>query len=266
RTYDQVAVRYDLSYTEGPFSKSLLSSVTQVADSASESAVHTFEYVNSVSDSAGVYTGFETRQEWNTGDDIPLPDLPFDTSLNVGALGASTSISAEGHIYVGFNPAAPSKTGSAGGSGQVSGGVTSALSEWLDINGDSLPDKVFVSLTGVKYRANLGEANGTTTFGPPEDVPGLVLLSSEANIGLQVAIEAHFGVTAAFGLGADVSVGALYFTDVNADGLPDFVAGPVVLYNHLNNGVPTFSLGSGSTPVPLPDTVRTPVSLPQLTD
>jgi len=267
RTYDQTAVRYDLSYTEGPFGKSLLSSVKQVADPDSESAVHTFEYYDMVSTSGG-YKGFEDEQSWNTGDitDIDLPTLPFDQQVTVGTLGASVSISAEGHLYVGFNPAAPTKTGSAGGSGQVSGGVTSALSEWLDINGDSLPDKVFLTFEGVKYRANQGEANGTTTFGPLQDVPGLTLLSSEANIGLQVAIEAHFGVEVAFGLGGGISVGALYFTDVNADGLPDFVAGPLVFYNHLDNGVPTFTTDSGSTPVPLPDTDREPVSLPELTD
>jgi RHS repeat-associated protein len=270
RTYDQTAVRYDLAYFEAsevPFGKSLLRSVTQVADPVSESATHTFEYHNRVLD-AGVYTGFETRQQWDAGDDILIPDLPFDTSVDVGALGVSTSVSGEGHAYVGFNAAAPTKTGSVGGSAQVSAGVTTALSEWLDINGDSLPDKVFTNGIKIQYRANQGGANGTNTFGPVQDVPGLWLLSSRANFGFQIAAEAHLGVTAAFGLGGDVSVGAIYFTDVNADGLPDLVAGPgLVFYNHMENGNPTFVFAdSGDTAVPLPSTVRESVSLPQLTD
>jgi RHS repeat-associated protein len=270
RTYDQTAARYDFAYLEAsevPFGKSLLSTVKQVADPDSESATHTFEYHNRVLD-AGGYTGFEIApQEWNTGDDIPLPDLPFDTSIDLGALGVSTSISAEAHLYVGFNPGAPTKTGSVGGSVQLGGGVTSALSEWFDINGDSLPDKVFLGGGGVMFRANQGGANGTTTFGQSEEVPGLLLLSSEANIGLQVAVEAHFGVTAAFGIGGDVSVAALYFTDVNADGLADLVGPGFVLYNHLEDGKPTFVFeDSGATAVPLPSTVRASVSLPQLAD
>lgn len=269
RTYDQTAARYDLAYLEAsevPFGKSLLSTVKQVADPDSESATHTFEYHNRVLD-AGVYTGFETRQKWDTGDDILIPDMPFDTSIEVGALGVSTTVGGEGHAYIGFNAAAPTKTGSVGVSAEVSASVTTALSEWFDINGDSLPDKVFTGIP-IKYRANQGGANGTPTFGPVQDIKGLYLLSSRANFGFQIAAEAHLGVTAAFGLGGDLAVGAVYFTDVNADGLPDLVAPPgLVFYNHLENGNPTFVFAdSGDTAVPLPSTVRESVSLPQLTD
>ena len=182
RTYDQTAVRYDLDYIEGPFGKSLLSTVTQVADPASESAVHTFEYYDKVSDGAGGYDGFETREAWDTGDitDIDIPNLDFDQQITVGTLGASTTISGDVHAYIGFNLVAPTKTGSFGASRKFSLGATTALSEWLDINGDSLPDKVFLVLgEGVKYRANQGGASGNdTTFGPIQDVEGLTLLSS----------------------------------------------------------------------------------------
>jgi hypothetical protein len=273
RTYDQVAAHYDLEYFENnevPFGKSLLKSVTQVADPDSESAVHTFEYYDHVMNEAGKYDGFAAQEKWDTGDDIPLPDLPFDTSLDVGALGASTTVSAEAHVYVGFNAAAPIKTGSAGGSIEGGGGITSTVSEWIDINGDSLPDKVFYGLDGkVKYRANQYGANGTDTFGPVEDVNGLFLglLPSQVNMGVQVAVEGHFGVTAAFGVGTDVSVAAIYFSDVNADGLPDLVVPGFPFYNRLVDGKPTFSFADSSTsPVPLPDTIRDIIPLPQLAD
>jgi hypothetical protein len=35
------------------------------------------------------------------------------------------------------------KVGSFGGSLQIGGGATEAIAEWLDINGDGLPDKVY---------------------------------------------------------------------------------------------------------------------------
>jgi len=274
RTYDQTAARYDLAYfkaSEVPFEKSLLKKVTQVAESDEESAEHTFEYYDRVRDGDGNYEGFKDRQVWDTGYDIPLlPDLnlDFDTNADVGALGISTTVSGEGHAYVGFNAAAPTKTGSVGGSVQSSQGLTTALSEWIDINGDSLPDKVFTGIP-VRWRENLGGANGTPKFGEVQQIPGLYLLPSHANFGFQFAVEAHLGLTAAFGLGGDLSVGAVYFTDVNADGLPDLVAGPgLVFYNHLDeNGNPNFVfLGDGETPVPLPDTTRDPVTLPDLAD
>ena len=55
---------------------------------------------------------------------------------------------------------------------------------------------------------------------------------------------------------------------MNADGLPDFVAFSDVYYNHIKNGVPTFSKNnSGSTLVPLPVSVPASVTLPpEVTD
>ncbi len=266
RTYNHLAVRYDLGYTTGPFGKSLLSSVSQVGSDGTTSATHTFTYYDRVSTGPDSYDGFAGPTNWNTGSDLP-DRLLLDSSAAIGALGSSESNSGEGHAYIGFNPIDPLKVGSFGGSLQIGGGATEAIAEWLDINGDGLPDKVYRDSDGIggdlndvnrngpiRYRLNQGGPGGSVTFGDEKTVTGITRLSTEGNFGLELAFEAFPGISVAFGLGAEVSWGDAYFSDVNADGLPDYVSGGQVWFNHLDaNGNPTFEQGSGNTLVPIED-------------
>jgi hypothetical protein len=275
RTYDQLAVRYDLGYATGPFGKSLLATVTQVGKDAATSATHSFEYYNHVTDPSGAYNGngFADAATWDTGDDLPDRVL-LDSDVSIGALGSSESNSGEGHAYIGFNPGVPLKVGSFGGSIQIGGGVTEALAEWLDLNGDGLPDKVYRDPDGndvdrngpIRYRLNQAGPGGSTTFGAPGTVEGITKLSNEGNFSLEGAFEAFPGVTVAFGLGGDVSWGDAYFSDVNSDGLPDYVEGGQVYFNHLADGVPTFEAGSANTYVPILDGTAVAPAAPQIQD
>lgn len=265
RSYDQLAVRYDLDYVDGAFGKSLLHSITQVGSDGTTSATHSFDYVDRVQNNNGGYDGFGSPQDLNTGDDLP-DKLLLDSHASISALGGSESNSAEGHAYIGFNPLAPEKVGSFGGSLQVGGGATDAISEWLDINGDGLPDKVFRKDGTIQYRLNRSGPGGSATFADPQTALGITKLSHDNNIGLEAAFEAYPGVTVAFGLGSEVSWGDAYFTDVNADGLPDYVSGGDVYFNHLDHGVPHFVAGDsadtavpidpGTADVQLPDSVK----------
>ena len=290
RNYNQLTVRYDLNYGDaGVFGKSLLRSVTQVGRDGVTSAAHSFTYYDRVSTAGGGYDGFATPVDWNTGSDLPdRQDLSPDVAI--GALGSSESNSGEGHAYIGFNPIDPEKIGSFGGSIQIGGGATEAIAEWLDINGDGLPDKVYRDSNGntdgvnvtaaaadandtardgpIRYRLNTSKptdaANFAPTFGPERTVTGITTLSKEGNFGLEGAFEAFPGITVAVGLGFEVSWGDAYFTDANGDGLPDYVSGGVVWFNHLDaNGDPKFVAGDSSdTPVPILDASAS-VALPQ---
>ncbi len=254
RNYDQIAAAYDLDYQVGPFGKSLLETVTQVGDATTESAEHTFSYYDDVR--TGVtYDGFADAVDWTSNDDL-VGGLDLDPNVVASALGASETNSGEGHAYIGFNPLIPQKVGSFGGSIQVGGGSTHGISEFIDLNGDGLPDKVFLRPDGVYYRENLNAPGDTTNgvFDPVEhkvdDLPGL---SKDNNIGFQLSLEAHLGVSAMFGLGADFSWSDAYFADVNADGLADFVTPSTVFFNRLNGiGVPSFAPDSSGTFVPIP--------------
>ena len=252
RNYSTIVKRYDLKYTEGAFGKSLLTSVEQVGTDGVVFAKNEFTYFDDVRDGSGNYNGFDTAQSWATGDTNPELTQTLFGPQEVSALGASETNGGDFHIYLGFNISNPTKTGSFGGSLTIKGGATEGLAEFLDINGDFLPDKIFRESRGtVKFRLNQSGPNGVTTFGPTLTVANLGKLSTEWNIGVAGGPEIYFGVFAAFSIAADVTVGEDYFTDVNNDGLPDFVSAGTVYFNHLVGGIPTFSTSSAGTAVPI---------------
>lgn len=272
RTYNQIAMRYDLHYTKGPYGKSLLTSIDQIGSDLTTKETHQFEYFNEVTNANGDYDGFGPTESWNTGNDLPARQLLTDEAEN-GALGSSETNSGEGHAYIGFNPISPTKVGSFGGSIQLGGGVTEALAEFIDLNGDTLPDKVYrdpasndVDRNGpIRFRLNQSGPSGSTTFGPEQTVAGLTKLSTDGDFAIEGAFEAFPIVTIAFGIGLDVTWGENYFSDVNSDGLPDFVSSGNVYFNHLNNGIPTFVQGdSSATAVPIASGTPASVSVPQL--
>jgi RHS repeat-associated protein len=252
-----LAARYDLAYRTGAFGKSQLASVTQVGNDGTTSATHTFDYyhdVGTTDPTTGAitsYQGFGTEKSWSPGSE----GLNTNTiNANAGVLGANETNSGEGHFYIGFNPDVPEKEGSFGGALKLGGGDTNDTNEWLDLNGDGLPDEVWINSSGIHYRLNTGGAGSsdTPTFSDQGDVTTLTKLGAEHNFNFNAAIEAFFGVTAAFGIGATYNWADQYFADVNGDGLPDFVDNGQVWFNHLDaNGVPTFTQDSSATPVPI---------------
>lgn len=269
-TYDEIVTRYELGYAPGPFGKTRLAAVTQAA--GTDAAVtHTFDYYDDVLADGGAYAGFATDPAWATGDD--LGDRAFlDENISASALGGAESNSGEGHAYIGFNPAVPQKVGSFGASIQVGGGQTDGIAEFLDLNGDGLPDKVYkedgqATSSRVFYRMNLGGPDGEQRFDAPVELTTLdgKGLSRDHEFSLQVSVEAHIIVTAAFGVGGAAAWGDVYFTDVNADGLPDLVHEGSVFFNRLEavDGVealvPSFRLESTGTPVPIADGGAAPV-------
>ncbi len=253
RTYDKLTRRYDLIYQEGAYGKTLLKAVNQVGSDGLTYGVHQFDYHDDVRNPAGAYNGFGPEVAWNTRTDSLRGNAITDVPLSV--LGASETNAGDVHAYIGFNPSNPTKNGSFGGAFTINGGATEALAEMMDINGDGLPDKVFREQRGgpIFYRLNTSGPDRTPTFGDKRSVLGLNKLSTEFNIGLAGSLEAHFGVIVQFTVAGNVAVGEDYFTDVNSDGLPDFVSAGTVYFNHLDvaTGIPTFETNSSLTQAPI---------------
>jgi len=214
---------WDLDYTEGPFEKSLLTSVGRFGSDGVEVARHTFSWWDDVRKADGSYAGFGPVEQWGGG---------ASGGANIAAtsaLGTAFRGGADGGAYLGFNPLIPSKLGSFGGSFNVAGGRTDEVSSLLDLNGDALPDKVFVGSDGnVYWRQNLRRPGasklGNSWFAPQASLTGIDSLGQTTDIKVDLKFEAYPVVAIQVGGGFGFSLGDRYFADANGDGRVDFIA------------------------------------------
>ncbi|WP_409495477.1 SpvB/TcaC N-terminal domain-containing protein [Amycolatopsis sp. cmx-11-12] len=247
---DQLVRAYELNYRTGAFAKTLLASISQFGEDNRLFNTHSMDYFDDVRDKDGNYNGFGGASNWAVADD--------DLGVNVregeaSALSASTSVNAGGHLYTGYNPVAPIKSGSAGVKIGASAGVSDGLLALADVNGDNLPDKVFRKDGEVWYRPNLAAPGGQPKFGEtPIKLPGLPAISSESTLSGTAGLEAFAGVAAQLDLVSTITTSDRYFSDVNGDGITDLVNNGGVLFGHLDaNGNPAYSEDSRKTPVPV---------------
>lgn len=241
---------WTLEYENGPYDKSLLTRVGQYGTGGrgNEHAWHTFEWFDEVRDpQTGKYNGFGDIEQWGNRTDTDRVNIAAES-----ALGTSYRGGADGGAYIGFNPAIPSKIGSFGGSFNIAGGQTNEASTLVDLDGDSLADKVWVTNSGtVMYRPNLNRPGVTAAkyenswFGEAQTITGIDSLGQSRDLKVNVHFEAYPVVAIQVGGGFGFSFGDRYFADANGDGRVDFVkpggsGGHTVFYNVLVAGVPTF--------------------------
>ncbi|QKV73934.1 sugar-binding protein [Amycolatopsis sp. Hca4] len=241
---------YELNYRTGAFAKTLLQSVTQFGEDGSPFTTHTFDYYDDIRSADGQYQAFGPAAGWSVPGDSLGESVPDG---HASALSATTSRSTGGHLYVGFNPAVVSKSGSAGAKVGFNAGTSEGLLSLTDVNGDSLPDKVFRTGAGVFYRPSLSGPGGAPKFGDtPIRLPGLPGISEESTRSTTSGAEAYFGVAAQLDHVSTTTRTDRYLTDVNGDGIADLVTGGSVLFGHLDaQGNPVYSANSNDTPVPI---------------
>ena len=282
-----LARAYELKYRDGGAAKSLLSAIKVIGDDGA-SYEHTFTYYQDVGENGDYKGGFGPYE----GDGSPkvnvvgsesddLHEFLLFKDAKYSQLGSSISNSGDFHLYLGYNPTVPKKLLSYGGAISIGGGTTYGLSELIDINGDLLPDKVFradvdeirdgkIQPATIYYRLRLKEPDASGNwFGAKHPIDGLDAMSSDGEFSIGGGPEAYPGVAVQFSISGSVSIGYNYFADVNNDGLVDFIKDGVVLFNYLNNGVPTFTKDSSKTSVPIDDAtlvITTPKKLQELQD
>ncbi|MFG2053333.1 SpvB/TcaC N-terminal domain-containing protein [Micromonospora sp. NPDC048930] len=245
--------RYEFAYTTGAFDKSLLASITQSDDQGAAVGKHEFGYYDDVRDDAGNYQAF-SGAEWSIpGDNLSKGalNLTGDHAGDASAINANSSTGAGGHLYIGVGTS-PSKSGSVGVKVGFSHSDDDGVLALVDVDGDSLPDKVFRSGGAVRYRKNLSGPHGQLRFAEqsqPLDLPGI---QAERSNSLTLGIEGYLGAVAAQLDYVDTTATtSQYFTDVNGDGISDLVTGSTVLFGRIGaNGSPVYGVSS-DTPVPV---------------
>ncbi|HEY7198605.1 MAG TPA: SpvB/TcaC N-terminal domain-containing protein, partial [Candidatus Dormibacteraeota bacterium] len=217
----QLVRRYDLAYTQGAFGKTLLQSITQSGANGTALGTHRFSYFDEVRQGDGSYNGFAQATAWNVGDDGVTAGL-LDQG-RASALSGALNTSVGGHLYVGFNPLAPTKQGSAGAKVGFTSSSTDGVLALVDLNGDNLPDKVFKKDGQIQFRLNSGGPAGGTSFAAPQRAPTLPGITAESTNTFSFGPEAYFVANVFTNQAETFTDTSEYFTDVNADGLMDLV-------------------------------------------
>lgn len=263
---------YRFRYTDGAFGKRLLSAVVQCDNAGDSVGWHRFGYHQSagmVNPSSGM-TLFKPDSLWqpptdNDGGFIRRLAMLNSSHGRPTAIGGNSSTSAGGSAYVGINAADDmenDKGNTAGISVSYDRNTSSGVSTLADINGDGLPDKVFVDDGLLRFRPQVVSSDGRRSFGPANTVyknggtASAFSKTTSYRLGGGVKAYVRAGSDVKAGLGADYSYGKsttkVYLSDINADGLADLVENGKVWFNHLDDeGNMRFVNASTLTPNPI---------------
>ncbi len=262
-TYNGDTIRsYQLDYITGGYNKTLLQSISELDAEGEEFYSNSFQYFNEVSDE-NEYIPFKEEVSINTEDD----DLNGGSLLSLASSSVIESYkgwSVGGGLYVGVGTGwnVLSKNLTVGGSYAYNHTEGQSINTLMDLNGDRLPDKIFVNDDKMYYRPQLKD----NSFGEVYEISGGgVFNKTKSN-----SHTGGFSATAYATVGASVKVTRSetdnYFSDVNGDGLVDYVVDGSVRYNVLDSdnnpsfttnlddvGIPTTEDGEIDTTMLMPD-------------
>lgn len=251
---------YVLAHETGPFDKTLLRRVGQFGGDGVVEAWHEIGWHDDVPRGEdGGYDLFGDAVRWDS-----TTDSGVETGSNVEAESALSTTGrggGDGGAYIGFNPVAPSKVGSFGGSFNISGGKAEDITTLMDMDGDSLPDRVYVEGDAVWYARNLSTPGADLTQHANRfDTAKKIVDERRIGAGTDLGFDLHAELYPVVGIQIGGSFGFdwadRYFSDVNADGRPDLVkqgsGGWQVYFNVLrSDGKIDFVPSSAGTAVPL---------------
>ncbi|HOM11431.1 MAG TPA: SpvB/TcaC N-terminal domain-containing protein, partial [Spirochaetota bacterium] len=242
----QVVWRYVLNYTTGAFDKSLLQRVEVRSGSGQLFYTHDFDYYDEIGWGNEHLNLFDS--EVVIGYTANVSEKLYGVNYyNFGNIGGSKSTTNQFQFSGNFAPGNPMKMFSVGAEYSISKTEMSTKIILIDIDGDGLSDQVY-SDNGLKYKRNLmGE--GISGFADEKEINGLPSLGDDINISKTKGVGLNTGMAGErFQKGNSESRTTSYFTDVNGDGLVDFIKDGIVYYNHGYND--TLQVVQFSTTIP----------------
>ncbi|GEM_PF-451493 len=172
-----------------------------------------------------------------------MPGVLFNPQKHVLSMSQDVGFGGGLGIYFGVGKT-NTKNFSIGGSYNLAGNWNATQTLLMDIDGNGIPDRVFKNGNYIYYQP-ITIANGIPTLGLSELISGLPALNKSLTVSHSVGLQGVAPFNAASGhVGYSWSNTQLkkYFTDVNADGLVDFIEEGKVHFNKLNgNHVPYFT-------------------------
>ena len=260
--------RYQFTYIQGAFSKTLLNSIQQfgAAGEPFPGNTHRFTYFNDLQQNGN--NGFLAQavtlkpQSNNTqAADFNVVGALTGNLIDphVTALGGSTADEYGFSAYGGFGFYTGTKMLTVGYKRGGSHTDSSTVLTWLSMTGRGLPDMVYLENGSPKLQANpLGPGPldndlsvNSTTLGPPQAIQGLDNLGKESSGMSCQGGEAYFIIPAILNSASMGTKGTCYFSDVNGAGMPDLVENGTVHFAHVNGGAVSFSTDSSDTEVPI---------------
>ena len=122
------------------------------------------------------------------------------------------------------------------------GKTTSML---IDLNGDGLTDWVYEKGNRIYYRSQR-KADDAYLFDDEKELKGVRRLSHEVTSSHTWGLQLSFGADLSYTNPISNIYTDTYFSDINADGLPDLIDGDSIYINQLVNGEPVFGSFSGT--------------------
>ncbi|MBR5118389.1 MAG: hypothetical protein IK100_07070 [Muribaculaceae bacterium] len=253
---------YPLEYhNDTTFHKDLLRKITHLDDNGQMVSYQEFDYYNDVNISNDNINQFKDSYETiNSSGSSANNILQYltDTPTTLGGT-ATKSLGLSFYAGVGIIDGSQWKGNTIGASYSYSHDSSYGQTVFIDLNGDGLQDKVYVHDDTVYYCPQHLNLNDQLFFGNPVKINGITSISKTTSKTHTYSILPKFIVgwmDLTYEKGKEKSVtkteSTEYFSDINGDGLVDFVSKGKVYFNHLDSiGVPTFTQNSSDTPSPI---------------
>jgi RHS repeat-associated protein len=262
---DEKVKTYQLTYKEGAFGKSLLSSISEKDALDNEFYTNRLEYFDHTKNNAVVYSPklIEANPVNDLKTDLSILGSAKSESNNYGYAYGGGAVSKSANIF-NFNPSL--KSGTYASDYAVNIAKASQRSGLIDLNSDGLPDYANFDEPQIAFRANelqKDKQNFNTEVKKAENYSGEIEKTSSINSTYAYLYTQGNPFTNnrnGIQYGKTRITTDNYFTDTNGDGIADIVKNGVVNFGFIQNGTLSYTKDSKNTPNPIASSVYTPAS------